>query len=167
MERELRELIAVLKAEHRVFVQYLQKLTEQQDFLIANNLDGVRKSVEVINMLAQEAISLENGRRGIVDKISRKLEMNPDEVTVSRILERLKGPNFEELERLKNTIMDIHQKVSTQKNRNELLIDQSMSIIRQTVNFIRDVNNPKATYENPIKNSYGVSDKGSLLSRTV
>lgn len=167
MDRELKELTKILKAEKEVFVKYLEKLTDQQKALIENNLDDIRSSVEQINILAQEAVNLENGRRTVIDRLSRKLGMAAEDVSVGKLLEKFKGPNFEELEQLKNTILEIHQKVKTQKNRNELLIEQSMSIIRQTVNYINEVRNPKVTYANPVSTRRGAEDSGALLSRTV
>lgn len=166
MDRELKELTGILKAEKEVFVKYLEKLTDQQKALIENNLDDIRSSVEQINVLAREAVNLENGRRTVIDRLSKKLGMAAEDVSVGKLLEKFKGPNFEELERLKNTIIEIHQKVKTQKNRNELLIEQSMSVIRQTVNYINEVRNPKVTYDNPLAARRGTKEGGALLSRT-
>ncbi len=167
MDRELKELTEILRAEKEVFVKYFEKLTDQQKALIENNLDDIRSSVEQISVLAQEAVNLENGRRMVIDRLSKKLGMAAEDVSMGKLLEKFKGPNFEELERLKNTILEIHQKVKTQKNRNELLIEQSMSVIRQTVNYINEARNPKATYANPVSTRRGAKESGALLSRTV
>lgn len=165
MDRELKELISILNAEYEVFVKYLESLTEQQQYLIENDLDGIKASVEKINILAQDAVNLETGRRRIIERLSKRLEMNPEDITIGKLIENFKGPNFEELEGLKNTILDIHEKVNNQKTRNELLIEQSMGIIKQTMDYIHQVNNPKAIYDNPVTASGGTVDGGSLLTR--
>ncbi|MEE9554276.1 MAG: flagellar protein FlgN [candidate division Zixibacteria bacterium] len=167
MERELKELTEILKAEKEVFVKYLEKLGDQQKALIENNLEDIRSSVQKINVLAQEAVMLENGRRAVIERLSKKIGVDADDVSIGKLLEKFKGPNFEELERLKNTILEIHQKVRTQKSRNELLIEQSMSVIHQTMNYINEMNNPKVTYANPVLTRRGASDRGAILSRTV
>ena len=167
MERDLKELTEVLKAEKDVFVKYLEKLNLQQAALIENNLEGIRSSIEEINVLAQKAVNLEIGRRSIVDRMSRKLGVAPDDITISKLLEKFKGPNFEELDRLKNTMLEINEKVKTQKYRNELLIEQSMSVIQQSINYIHEASNPKVTYANPMMTRRGSADRGALLTRTV
>ena len=165
MERELKELINILNAEYEVFVKYLERLTEQQQYLIENDLDGIKTSVEKINVLAQDAVNLETGRRRIIERLSERLAMNPEDITIGKLIENFKGPNFEELEGLKNTILDIYAKVNTQKKRNELLIEQSMGIIRQTMNHIHQANNPKVIYDNPVAAPRGAVDRGSLMTR--
>ncbi len=165
MERELKELINILNAEYDVFVKYLEKLSEQQQYLIENDLDGVKASIEKINILAQNAVNLETGRRRIIETLSEKLAMNPDDITIGKLIENLKGPNFEELEELKNTILDIYAKVNRHKKRNELLIEQSMGIIRQTMDYILQAGNPKAIYDNPVAVPHSAVNKGSLFAR--
>jgi len=166
MDSNLKELTAILRAEKEVYARYLEKLTDQQRCLIENDLQGIKSSVEQINSLAQEAANLETGRRAIVERISGKLGINPGDVSISKLLEKFKGSRFEELEQLKNMILDINEKVKNQKLRNELLIEQSMSVIRQTMNYINEINNPKVTYGNPVFGRRGVKDKGALISRT-
>jgi ABC-type branched-subunit amino acid transport system ATPase component len=165
MEKDLTELINILNAEYEVFVRYLERLTEQQQYLIENNLDGITISLEKINTLAQYAVNLETGRRRIIESLSERLAMNPEDITIGKLIENFKGPNFEELEGLKNTILDIYIKVNRQKKRNELLIEQSMGIIKQTMNYIHQTNNPKVIYDNPVAPPRGAVDRGSFLTR--
>jgi hypothetical protein len=167
MEKELRELESILKAEQKLFAIYLEKLTEQQKHLIENNLNGLRDTIEKISILAQEAMTLENGRKNVISRISDKLKIDKDDITLSKLLDRFKEHNFEDLERLRNTILDTHVKATAQRERNELLINQSMSVIRNTVDYLNERNNPRVTYDNPAKkNGCGVERRG-LLTRTA
>jgi len=166
MEKHINELAAILKAENAVFVRYLEKLGEQQRCLIENDLAGIKASVEQINVLAQEAMNLETGRRSIIDRLSRQLGVEPSDVSLSQLLEKFKGPRFDELQRLKDMILDVHGKVTAQKHRNELLIEQSMSVIRQTMNYINEICNPQVTYGNPVLAQRGEKSRNALISRT-
>lgn len=167
MERELRELEGILKAEQKLFAVYLEKLTEQQQRLIENDLKGLRDSVEKISLLAQEALTLENGRKNVIARISEKLKVDKNNITLTKLLERFQGRNFEDLEHLRNAILDTHVKVAAQRERNELLINQSMNVIKQTVDYLNERNNPRVTYDNPTrKNSVGSAKRG-LLTRTA
>lgn len=167
MERELRELESILKAEQKLFTAYLEKLTEQQQYLIENDLKGLRESIEKISLLAQEALTLENGRKKVIEKISGKLKVDKNDITLGKLLDRFKGRNFEDLEHLRNAILDTHVKVAAQRERNQLLINQSMNVIRQTVDYLNERNNPRVTYDNPARKNSVISDNRCLLTRTA
>jgi len=167
MERELRELESILKAEQKLFAIYLEKLTEQQKHLIENNLSGLRDTIEKVSLLAQEAMTLENGRKNIIARISDKLKIDKDDITLSKLLDRFREHNFEDLESLRNAILDTHVKATAQRERNELLINQSMSVIRNTVDYLNERNNPRVTYDNPIKKNGCGAERRGMLIRTA
>lgn len=167
MEKELRELESILRAEQKLFGIYLEKLTEQQRYLIENDLKGLKDSIEKISFLAQEAMTLENGRKSVIERISKKLNVDKDNITLSKLLDRFKGHKFEELEQLRNAILDTHIKATAQKERNELLINQSMSVIGRTVDYLNERKNPRVTYEDPTRKNGVASDSRSLLVRTA
>ncbi len=167
MNGEIQELETILKAEQKLFTGYVEKLAEQQQCLIENDLEGLKKSIEKINLMAQEALTLESGRKNVIERISKKMNIEEDDITLSNLLSRFKGQNFDELDKLKNAILDIHLKATAQKERNELLINQSMSVIRQTFDFMNQQKNPKATYDNPSKNGDYASERGGMLTRTA
>jgi hypothetical protein len=167
MDSRITELTAILQKEEKVFQDYLGLLTQQQENLIKNDLSGIKSSIEKINELAQDAANLENGRRKVVSKLSQNLGMNPEDINISRILESLDGPKFDELESFKNKILEFHRKIASQKRRNQLLIDQSMNVINQTMQFIHEIGNPKATYDNPVMARGGAGSQGALISRMI
>jgi len=167
MERELGELESILKAEQKLFAIYLEKLTEQQQHLIENDLNGLRDSIEKISLLAQEAMTLENGRKNVIARISDKLKIDKEDITLSKLLDRFKGHNFEDLVGLRNTILDTHVKATAQRERNELLINQSMNIISQTVDYLNERNSPKVTYDNPAKKNGCGAERRGMLTRTA
>jgi hypothetical protein len=165
MEQELKELINILNSEYDVFVKYLERLTEQQQFLIENDLGGIKASIEKINFLAQDAVNLESARRRIIERLSEGLAVNPKHITIGKLIKNLKGPNFEKLEGLKNTIQEIYAKVNKHKKRNEILIEQSLGIIRTTMDYILQAGNPKVIYDNPMVVPRGAVDEGSFFAR--
>lgn len=167
MEKELRELEAILEAERKLYAKYLERLTVQQRSLIENDLQGLRESIDSINILAQEAMTLESGRKNVIARISDKLKVAREDITLNNLLDRFKGHNFEQLERLKQAILDTHIKATAQRERNELLINQSMSVIGQTISYLSERNNPSPVYENPVKKNGCSSGKRSLLTRTA
>ncbi len=92
MDNDLKELTAILSREQEIFQGYLELLTEQQEHLTANDMEGVQATVEKINSLSHKATNLENGRRRVLDRISRASRLKPEEINLSRLLEKLGGP---------------------------------------------------------------------------
>lgn len=167
MEKDLLELESILKAEQNLLSVYLEELTDQQNYLIENDLDGLKNSIRELNLLAQKALTLENGRKAVIKRISLKLNMGNNDVTLSNLLARFEGRNFDELERLRNTILDVHIKVTARKECNELLINQSMNVIKQTVDYLNDRNNSRITFENTAVKGGNGNDRKGLLSKTA
>lgn len=167
MDSRITELTDILQKEEKVFQEYLGLLTQQQENLIKNDLSGIESGIDKINLMAQEAANLENGRHMVVAKLSQNLSMNPEDINISRILELLDSPKFDELESLTNKILDFHRKIASQTRRNELLIDQSMNVINQAMQFIDEISNPRATYDNPVMARGGAGSLGALISRMI
>jgi hypothetical protein len=167
MEKELHDLTSILSNEEQVFHDYLELLSLQQEYLIKNNLAGIKATIEQINMLAQDAINLENKRRKVIARLSELAHLRPDELNITKLLKKFKGPKFDELERLKDAIIKINERVQDQKNRNELLINQSMGMITQTMQFIHNAGNPKVTYDDPSSVRGGASGHAALISRMI
>lgn len=167
MEKDLHELENILNAEQNLFSVYLAELAEQQKHLIENNLDGLKNSIREINLLAQKILSLECGRKTVIKKISEELRLDKNDIPLGNLLARFKGRNLEELERLRNTILDTHVKATVQKKRNKILINQSMNVIRQKVNYLNEKNNSRINRDNPVQKwEYGKPGK-ELITGTA
>jgi len=165
MDADLTTLIEVLSAEQRVFQRFFELLNEQQEALIKNNPDGIKLNIERMNSLAQEAATLEDRRRDIVARLSERLQMKPGDVSFPRLIEKFQGPKFKELERLKDTIMKIHEKITAQRNRNELLIGQSMRIIIHTMETFYDTGKPMLDNDGAVNVRTNPASRKSTISR--
>ncbi len=149
MNKHINELIDILTREQAVFRKYLEFLNKQQELLIQNDPDGVRTITERINALAQEAANLESSRRVILAGISMEADTEPARPAISRIMALWDNPCFRDLECLKEAMLGIHQRVNEQKARNEMLIEQSIAMISQTMKFLHEVSNPRGLKEDP------------------
>jgi flagellar biosynthesis/type III secretory pathway chaperone len=167
MESNLRELIDILTREQVVFQEYLGLIRDQQKHLIQNDLDAVKDSTDRINALAKEAANLENSRRDILSSISIKIDTEPVRLDVSRLLAIFDNPRFKELEHFKDTMLEIHNRIGEQNTRNELLIEQSIRMISQTMLFINEVNSPDTIYENSSITVEGANGNAELISRMI
>jgi hypothetical protein len=165
MDNELKELTAILSREQEIFQSYLEILTEQQNHLMANDLEAIQVTVDKIDALTREATELENGRRGLLAAITRPSRLNPDEINLTKLLEKLGGPIFQEFVKLNDTLIDIQKRINEQRIRNELLIDQSMQMISNSVRLTREADDPEAAYEIPVPISGTAKAREALVSR--
>jgi hypothetical protein len=167
MDNELNELTTILSHEQELYQRYLELLTEQQGYLVANDIVGIRNTIDRINALAQEATNLENNRRKLVSRLSKIYRLKDGEMNISILLEKLSGTRYTELEQLKQTFLDIQGKIREQKVRNELLIDQSMKMITHSMQIIHNAGNPKATYDDPSRIRGTAGNQAALISRMI
>jgi hypothetical protein len=156
MEKDLHELLI---EEQNLFSVYLRELAEQQKHLIENDLDGLKDSIREINQLAQKFMSLEKIRKETVKRILEESQIGKNDINLNNLMARFKGRNLEELERLRNTILDTHVKATVQKERNKRLIKQSMNIIRQSVNHPDENDNPRGGRGVPVPQAECLDEK--------
>ena len=102
-------------------------MAEQQKHLIDNDLEGLKDSIRKINLLAQKFMTLEKARKEIIKRILEKSRIGKNDINFNNLMARFKGRNLQELERLRNTILDTHVKATIQKERSKQLIKQSMN----------------------------------------
>jgi hypothetical protein len=140
MDKELRELESILEAEQKLFEVHLKRLAEQQRHLIEYDPEGLRDSIDKINLLSQEARMLNRGRKSLIASISRGLKTNKKDIALSRLLNRFKVNNFKQIEHLRNVILNMFLKAAARKEINEYLINQSMNVIGQTTVSLDAVN---------------------------
>lgn len=167
MDVEIKELAEILSREQEVYQKYLELLTEQQRHLMKNDVNSVKATTDLINHLAQEAADLESGRARVMSRLKRIGALKPGQDSLAKILEKFKGPQFDELEKLKSTLLDVHSRIKDQSARNELLIANSMKMIANTMQYIHELNNPQVTYNNPSTAKRDSLQQKTLISRTI
>jgi hypothetical protein len=167
MENALNQLINILTKEQELFQQYLDLLTQQQEHLVHNDLDSIRTNAEKINVLVREAADLENSRRFVLVRISQRINADSEKPNLTELLSAFEGPRFKNLERFKDTIFETYNRINEQKARNELLIDQSIKMISQAMQFIHRISDPAATYENPSVSTADGRSSAVLVSRMI
>lgn len=167
MDNNLNELIDILTREQAVFQEYLELLIERQEHLIQNEGGGSGADMYRINELAMEAAILEDNRRIILSRISRGIMIESERLSISRILSIFDNPRFNDLERFKDTMLEIYQHISEQKTKNEYLIEQSIKSISQTMQFIHEVNNTEETCENPANSCQCNRKRGTRIKDDI
>lgn len=165
MESLTNKLTDIVAKEVQQFELFLRLLTEQQDYLIENDLDNINQVVKAQEEAILSLRELEKSRTRIVNEISGQMESGSENLTLSRIVESLPEPQAEKLEKMQKTLLDLHKKVSKAKSRNEFLIRKSMEYIDGTFRLLSSNGVSLPTYAE--KNSKDKPPASVIVNRTV
>ena len=120
------KLIETINAEIRLFHDLLNLLREEQAAIVADDLDGIDASVVQQRRLAAEAQLLEAERIQVVEELSDWFNMDPGNRNLGRLIGLLESERGEELARMRQTLLDLNQKIRATNENNAFLVRQSM-----------------------------------------
>ena len=163
VDNNLNELIDILTREQAVFQEFLELLNEHQRQLLRGDLDGIGPDKDRISALALEAANLEKIRRTVLSRIARGIMAESERKSIARILSVFDNPRFEGLERFKDTMLEIYRHISDQKTRNEFLIEQSITMISQTMQLIHEISNSEEAFGNIAISGGQNSQRGTYI----
>jgi len=130
------ELIEIINAEIRIFNRLLTLLRKEQAAIVEDDLEGIEASVAAQQEAAQEAHALEVQRLQVVEELSTRLDMVPGNVSLTRLIEALESEQSEELARMRETLLELNQKIRTTSDNNAFLIRQSMRYTERCLDIL-------------------------------
>jgi flagellar biosynthesis/type III secretory pathway chaperone len=136
LESLLNKLTDIVSREVVQFELFLKLLTEQQDYLVGNDVENINRVVKEQEQAILTLKDLEASRIRVVQEISRRTDSDPASMTLSKIAKKFAVPQAEKLARMQQKLLDLHEKVSDTKSRNEFLIKKSMEYIDGTVKML-------------------------------
>lgn len=119
-------LVEIVNAEIRSFNELLELLQSEQRAIIADNIDDLEACIQAQQEVARQAQELELERIGVIRDLSLRLDMEPDNVTLSRLLEVIEDDHGRELAQMRDTLRQLNEKIRTTNENNAFLIRQSM-----------------------------------------
>ncbi len=146
MESLTNKLTDIVSREVKQFELFLKLLIDQQDYLVANdvdNLDRIVKEQEKAILVTRE---LERNRMRIIAEISERINDDPNNMTLSRITKNLAKPHAVRLETMQKALSDLHARINRVKSKNEFLIKKSMEYIEGTVRLLASTGREIPTY---------------------
>jgi|TARA_B110000196_G_scaffold303175_1_gene298804 flagellar biosynthesis/type III secretory pathway chaperone len=120
------ELIAVINEEVRTFHRLLTSLQEEQRVIIEDDLEGIEEIVAEQRQLAVYAHQIEARRIQLVNELALCLDLQPDNVSLSRLVEVLEGPHSEELANMRGQLLELNSQIRATSENNAFLIRQSL-----------------------------------------
>jgi flagellar biosynthesis/type III secretory pathway chaperone len=145
IEKLLDRLISVIGDEAILFEKFLELLESQQQALIANDADSLKKVTAQLQQVVSESQKLEGQRIETVEDIRRAGGADTD-LSVSQICDMADSARSNRLRMFRETILNLYGRIEETRMRNGLLIEQSLEQIQNTIDMIGRIPAKKETY---------------------
>lgn len=149
MQAKINKLIDTINREVLCMQSFMTLLTEEQEFLVKNDVKSLQKSVGEQERAILEAEKLEKERIKLTDEVASALKLNKKEVNLSRLVQLVEESYSVQLKELQKTLVYLYEKVERQRRKNEFLIRQSMGMVDRNMKFILGAEDSKPTYTKP------------------
>ncbi len=140
------DLLRVLHQESELY-SYLRDLSRQKTRLI---VEGKVTELENVTKLEQSIVvrlgKLGNTREELIEKLASEMQVEPSEINISYLVEKVEGRQAEELRNYQQEMTGI---VNDLKNSNELnsrLIKNSLDFIEFSINLLTEDNSGGINY---------------------
>jgi flagellar biosynthesis/type III secretory pathway chaperone len=133
------ELIEILDKEEICYKNLLEVSKEKTDIIIAGDTTALQNLTKKEQEVVAKTTRLEKNREQIIEDIALVLNEKKENLTISRLLEKLKKSG-EDSQRLRKIQLEIQKTITELKRVNEqnrLLLNQSMEMIDFTINAIQ------------------------------
>ncbi len=147
MNKEIDQLIDLIKQEEEVLERFLSCLTRQKEFIVQNNIEEFDKTVEEEQELIQTIQNLEHGRMSIVKSIASASGSEENELTLTRLIELNLGESSKELKSLKRGLATLVGRIKKANKVNQYLIKSSLSFIQKNIDWFIDDANLNVIYQ--------------------
>ena len=119
-------LIEIINAEIRSFNQLLELLQAEQVAIVDDDVEGIEASVAQQQELSGEAQMLEAERIQVTEEMSSCLGLEPESLSLNRLIQLLERNQGEELAGMRGVLLDLNAKIRKANENTAFLIRQSM-----------------------------------------
>lgn len=130
------KLIEIINAEIRCFHRLLELLREEQAAIVGDDLEGIERSVLSQQNVATEAQMLEAERVQVGEELSNRLNMEPGNFNLVRLLDVVESSQGEELSRMRETLLELNEKIRMTNENNAFLVRQSMRYTERCLDIL-------------------------------
>ena len=160
------ELIEVINEEIRAFHKLLASLREEQKVIVEDDLEGIEQIVAEQRQLAICAHQLETRRIQLVEALVARLDLEPDNVSLGRLVEAVEGPHGEELAHMREQLLQLNARIRITSENNAFLIRQSLRYTERCLDIITGQEVERGVYGQFGKNRRGSGER-SVLNQTA
>ena len=136
MDSTMLQLVEIVQKEVETFEALLDSMAQEQQALISQDVAGIEKAVINQRDLAENAGALERARTRLVTELSAELGETASDLTLKRLIDRIDGPQSQQLGEMRDTLIAMHDKIQAANRQNALLIKQSMKYVDKTLHIL-------------------------------
>ncbi|HHI02406.1 MAG TPA: flagellar protein FlgN [candidate division Zixibacteria bacterium] len=140
------ELIEILKEEASLFETFLDLLEKQQRALVKNDLEEINRITGLQREKAVMSRRLIKRREDVIGKLTLDGASN-DDLTISRLIDSVASGQAIVMGQLRNSILDLNDKITKVRNQNAMLINRSRENIVKTMELISRIGAPNSSYQ--------------------
>lgn len=140
------QLIEVINRESVCLEKFLTLLSEEQEFLVKNDVDSLRRSIEEQEKTIQDARKLEEARIKLTDSLAEKLKIDKGEINMSKLIELVEESYSTKLRELQSTLSSLYAKLERKRRKNEFLIKQSMKYVNKSIKIFLGLEGKDPSY---------------------
>jgi flagellar biosynthesis/type III secretory pathway chaperone len=129
-------LVSSLEKECAIYRELRSALLTEGRVLVKGSTDELFRSIAGKEALATEAETLEEGRMEVVGRIAQLLGMNERDVTLTKLSQAVDESTRNRLQMCQRELTPLIADVKTLNTKNRSLLDSSLILVRDLMNFI-------------------------------
>jgi hypothetical protein len=141
----VQELIKVLKKEASLFETFLELLDRQQQVLVKGDMEELNRLTELLREKTICSAILARKREEIIRRLSSETNLAED-LTVSRLIDSVQPGQASVLDQIRETILDLNDKIGRRQTQNKMLINRSRDNIMKTMQLLAQLGKPGDNY---------------------
>jgi len=165
MSELVSDLILVIRQEEEVLEKFLDCLTRQKEYIVANRIAEFDDTVKEEEGLIVRIRDMEGQRMQLVKTLAHTTGAAEDELTLTRLIEINLGEASDELKNLKRTLAGLVGRIKKANRVNQYLIRRSLSFIQKNIDWFIDGGNVNVIYRSD--GSRQVKELGNILVNKV
>ena len=141
-------LISVLQQEIGVHKELYASFLSEREFITKSSLDELHENNSKKETTILKAKMLNEARMKLVEKISQFLDIDDQEICISRLMPYGNDHQKKELRKCQSTLRSLLENISEVSEKNKMLLDSSIFYVRKSIDFISQILSPSSTYQN-------------------
>ena len=135
------KLIDIISREANLFEDFLGLLERQQKALVENNVAELNAVTELQREKVTQSKRFNDERERLLAEIKQANAIEGD-LTVTRLLQMVDDNRATQLTELRQSILDLNDRILKTRNQNAMLLNRSREYIRKTMEMLSRVSRP-------------------------
>ncbi|NLD49162.1 MAG: flagellar protein FlgN [Clostridiaceae bacterium] len=144
--QKINELINLIAEQAGIYDDILKISRDKTDIIVKGKVIDLENITKIEQSLVIKLGKLEAKREDLVKEISKDLDLDPEEMIVSDLVDRLDSKQAEELKRLKDSLALSLKELKDTNELNSKLIKNSLDYIDFSINLYSNISTGENNY---------------------